>query len=107
MTTAHHAHPRPLAAALAYAAVGWPVLSLHTPVRGGGCSCRTAGCVTISRRNTPDFVTGSRNLTVASAQMLAPSLEAAHASARVSSILLANSGGVNTSSFERFAMHVS
>src|SRR5206468_12948469 len=36
-----------------------------------------------------------------------PSLLAAQASARVSSILLANSGGVNTSSLERFAMQVS
>lgn len=44
MTTTRHEHPGPLAAALAYAAVGWPVLPLHTPVRGGGCSCRTAGC---------------------------------------------------------------
>ena len=39
--------------------------------------------------------------------MLAPSLCAAHASAMVSSILLATSGGVKTSSLERFAMQVS
>jgi len=38
--------------------------------------------------------------------MFAPLLWPAHASAMVSSILLANSGGVNTSSLERFAMHV-
>jgi hypothetical protein len=44
MTTTRHEHPRPLVAALAYAAAGWPVLPLHTPVRGAGCSCRTAGC---------------------------------------------------------------
>ena len=61
----------------------------------------------ISRRNTPDLVNGSRNVTSGSAQMFAPSLAAAHASASVSSIRLANSGGVKTSSFERFAMHVS
>ena len=61
----------------------------------------------ISRRNTPDFVQGSRNFTVLSAQIFAPPLLAAHASASVSSIRFANSGGVNTSSFERFAMHVS
>ena len=61
----------------------------------------------ISRRNTPDFVHGSRNFTVLSAQMFAPSWSAAHASASVSSIRFANSGGVNTSSFERLAMHVS
>ena len=60
-----------------------------------------------SRRNTPDLVHGSRNLTALSAQMFAPPLSAAHASASVSSIRLANSGGVNTSSFERFAMNVS
>src|ERR1035441_8234751 len=60
----------------------------------------------ISRRNTPDFVQGSRNFTVLSAQIFAPPLLAAHASASVSSIRLANSGGVNTSSLERFAMHV-
>ena len=61
----------------------------------------------ISRRNTPDLVKGSRNVTVGSAQMSAPSLSAAHASASVSSIRLANSGGVKTSSLERFAMQVS
>jgi len=38
--------------------------------------------------------------------MFAPPLTAAHATARVSSIWLANSGGVNTSSLERFAMQV-
>jgi hypothetical protein len=62
---------------------------------------------TISRRNTPDLVHGSRNLTFLSTQMFAPPLSAAHSSASVSSIRLASSGGVNTSSFERFAMHVS
>ena len=46
-------------------------------------------------------------MTFGSAQMFAPSLSAAHASARVSSIRLANSGGVKTSSLERFAMQVS
>src|SRR5476651_869138 len=60
----------------------------------------------ISRRNTPDFAHGSMNLTELSAQMFAPLLLTAHVSARVSSIVLANSGGVNTSSLERFAMHV-
>ena len=50
---------------------------------------------------------GSRNVTVLSAQMFAPPWLAAHASASVSSIRFANSGGVNTSSFDRFAMHVS
>ena len=48
----------------------------------------------ISRRNTPDFVNGSRNLTELSHQMFAPLLPAAQASASVSSIRLANSGGV-------------
>ena len=38
----------------------------------------------ISRRNTPDFVNGSRNLTVLSAQRFAPLWSAAHASASVS-----------------------
>src|ERR1700686_3405664 len=52
------------------------------------------------------FVQGSRNVTVLSAQMLFPPWLAAHASASVSSIRLANSGGVNTSSLERFAMQV-
>jgi len=60
----------------------------------------------ISRRNTPDFVNGSRNLTEPSAQSSAPPLLAAQAVARASSIRLANSGGVNTSSLERLAMHV-
>src|ERR1019366_2974104 len=40
----------------------------------------------ISRRNTPDFVQGSRNFTVLLAHMFAPPLLAAHASASVSSI---------------------
>lgn len=44
--------------------------------------------------------------TFGSAQMLAPSLSAAHASARASSISLARSGGVKTSSFDRLAMQV-
>ncbi len=57
-------------------------------------------------QKTPDLVHGSRNRTELSAQMLEPLLSAAHASARVSTIRLANSGGVNTSSLERFAMHV-
>lgn len=61
--------------------------------------------VVISRRKTPDLVQGSRNLTELSVQMFAPRLSAAHASVSESSILLANSGGVNTSSLERFAMH--
>ena len=54
----------------------------------------------------PDFVNGSRKVTVGSVQMLAPSLDDAHAVSNVSSIRLANSGGVNTSSLDRFAMHV-
>jgi Bifunctional DNA primase/polymerase, N-terminal len=44
MSTARHEYSLPLVAALAYAAAGWPVLPLHAPVRGGGCSCRTADC---------------------------------------------------------------
>src|SRR5262249_18501665 len=60
----------------------------------------------ISRRNTPDLVNGSRNLTLLSAQRSAPLLLSAQASATVSSIRLANSGGVNTSSLERLAMQV-
>lgn len=42
-----------------------------------------------------------------SAQMFAPSLPAAQASASVSSMRLANSGGVNTSSFDKLAMQLS
>src|SRR5680860_224287 len=60
----------------------------------------------ISRRNTPDLVNGSRNLRSLFAQMLAPSFATAYASATRLSISLANAGGVNTSSFERFAMQV-
>lgn len=60
----------------------------------------------ISRRNTPDLVHGSRNFTVWSAQRFAPLRFAAHASVSVSSIRFASSGGVNTSSLERFAIHV-
>jgi hypothetical protein len=48
MTTTRQGHPRPLVAALAYAAADWPVLPLHTPVRGG-CSCRTAGCARVGK----------------------------------------------------------
>ena len=33
-----------LGAALAYARHGIPVLPVHTPVRGGGCSCGRPGC---------------------------------------------------------------
>jgi len=39
--------------------------------------------VAISRRNTPDFVTGSRKVTVESFQMSAPSFDLAHCSASV------------------------
>lgn len=35
---------RLLAAALRYAALGWPVLPMHTPTPDGGCSCRRANC---------------------------------------------------------------
>jgi hypothetical protein len=33
-----------LAAAVRYAALGWPVLALHTPDHEGACSCGRAGC---------------------------------------------------------------
>jgi Bifunctional DNA primase/polymerase, N-terminal len=38
--------PDVAAAALRYAALGWPVLPLHTPGRDGRCSCGRAGCDT-------------------------------------------------------------
>jgi bifunctional DNA primase/polymerase-like protein len=68
MTTTRHERPGPLVAALAYAAVGWPVLPLHTPVRGGGCSCRTAGCARAgkhprTRRGLSDATTRGEQLT--------------------------------------------
>jgi hypothetical protein len=37
-------HPNLLAAAARYAALGWPVLALHTPDHEGRCSCGRAGC---------------------------------------------------------------
>lgn len=58
----------------------------------------------IPRRNTPDLVQGSRNFTDWSAHRFAPSLSFAHAAVSVSSILLANSGGEKTSSFDKLAM---
>jgi hypothetical protein len=62
--------------------------------------------IVISRRKTPDFVTGSRNVTSGFAQMFLRLFASAQASVSVSSIRLTNAGGVNTSSFDRFAMHV-
>ncbi|MFO0800575.1 MAG: DUF3987 domain-containing protein [Gemmataceae bacterium] len=38
-----------LAAALDYAGHGWPVLPLHNPRDGGGCSCRDAECIQIGK----------------------------------------------------------
>jgi hypothetical protein len=38
-----------LAAALAYAAAGWPVLPLHTPRPAGACSCRKPSCKSIGK----------------------------------------------------------
>ena len=43
----------------------------------------------ISRKNTPDLAAGSRNVRLGSPHMFAPLLLDAHASVRVSSILLA------------------
>ena len=61
----------------------------------------------ISRRNTPDFVTRVEERD----RLVGPDVRAVvvvcPASASVSSIWLANSGGVKTSSLERFAMQVS
>jgi Bifunctional DNA primase/polymerase, N-terminal len=37
-------NPDPVAAALRYAATGWPVLPLHTPDHSGRCSCGRARC---------------------------------------------------------------
>ena len=33
-----------ISAALSYARLGWPVIPLHYPVGGGGCSCNNPAC---------------------------------------------------------------
>jgi hypothetical protein len=43
--------PSPLAAALAYAAGGWPVVPLHTPQADGRCSCRWGAACTHSGKH--------------------------------------------------------
>jgi hypothetical protein len=41
----------PLAAALHYAALGWPVVPLHTPRANGSCSCRRGAACTHSGKH--------------------------------------------------------
>ena len=60
----------------------------------------------ISRRNTPDFVNGSRNLTELSAQSSLRHCLPPRPRQECQVSRLANSGGVNTSSLERLAMQV-
>jgi len=39
----------PLLAALAYAAAGWPVIPVHTPIAAGGCSCSARHCRAVGK----------------------------------------------------------
>jgi hypothetical protein len=41
--------PNLFAAALDYANRGWPVVPLHTPLSGGGCSCRKRDCGSVGK----------------------------------------------------------
>ena len=83
----------------------WSTRSSRSGISSASPSTRR---VVISRRNTPDLVNGSRNVT----SMVGPDARAVVVGvptrrARRSSIWFANSGGVKTSSFDRLAMHVS
>lgn len=49
MTAPRSNSGRMLKAALAYAAMGWHVFPVHTPVRGGGCSCGGDTCGSIGK----------------------------------------------------------
>ena len=62
--------------------------------------------LTISRRKTPDLAHGSKNVRSLFDQMFSPEFDCAQAASKESSIWFANSGGVKTSSLDKFAMQV-
>ena len=71
--------------------------SMRSCKSGNSSASPSISRLAISRRNTPDLQAGSRKVTLLSCQM---------SSGSISSIWLATSGGVNTSSLLRFARQV-
>jgi hypothetical protein len=63
MTSAHDL----LDAALAYAALGWPVFPVHYPLNGSGCSCGDPGCENVGKH--PRTTHGLKDATTDPAQI--------------------------------------